>query len=141
MLHKVLSFMWFALIIVVNMDRVGAKSRLRSLLRHDLAPPYNFYNIHAAIALLATTVMPILLLQKPAFNASCLERRLKLWFEGDINALVLEGRCLQKHLRKSAQHQRNNHSISGRFANLMFTGKIEAALGRRPAHYRPLRPN
>ena len=45
-----------------------------------------------SVALVATTVLPILILQKPTFNskpkdnATCLERRLKLWLEGNINA-------------------------------------------------------
>ena len=79
--------------------------------------------------------MPILLLQKPTFNskpkdnATCLECRLKLWLEGNINALVLEGRCLQKHLHKSAQNVRNKDNTPRSFANLMFSGKTEAALG------------
>ena len=88
-----------------------------------------------SVALVATTIMPILLLQKPTFNSkpkdntTCLERHLKLWLEGNINALVLEGRCLQKHLHKSAQNVHNKDNTPRSFANLMFSGKTEAALG------------
>ena len=87
-----------------------------------------------SIALKATTVLPILLLQKPARNSkakdhtSCLDRRLKTWYEGDINSLVLEGRCLQMRLPKTPSWKRNKESLARSFSKLMFKGKVSAAL-------------
>ena len=86
------------------------------------------------VALRAITVMSILLLQKSSFNTKpkedslCLERRLKVWAEGDINALVLEGRSLQKHLVHKTSKQNQDNAISRKFADLMFRGKVNAAL-------------
>ena len=87
-----------------------------------------------SVALQAITVMSILLLQKPAYNskpkenASCLERRLNTWAKGDINSLTLEGRCLQKRLPKVVSAQRQGENLARTFSNLMFKGKISAAL-------------
>ena len=56
------------------------------------------------IALKATVVMPILLLQKPHRRSKtkdhtrCLDYRMKLWKEGKLNDLVLEGRAIQGRL-------------------------------------------
>ena len=87
-----------------------------------------------SVALRAITVMSILLLQKSSFNTKskddslCLERRLKLWAEGDINALVVEGRSLQKHLVHKSSKQNQDNAFSRKFADLMFRGKVDAAL-------------
>ena len=59
-----------------------------------------------SIALKAATVLPILLLQKPQKaskakeHATCLERRLRSWKEGNLNDLLLEGRAIQGRLPK-----------------------------------------
>ena len=55
-----------------------------------------------SIALKAIHVMPALLLQKPSKNSTLrdhlvlLERRLKLWEEGDIRNLLHEGETIQE---------------------------------------------
>ena len=87
-----------------------------------------------SVALKAITVMSILLLQRPARNSktkdhsSCLERRLHSWQAGDINGLVLEGRCLQKRLPKTTSRKRCDENLVRSFSNLMFNGKTSAAL-------------
>ena len=87
-----------------------------------------------SVALQAVTVMSILLLQKPARNsklkdhATCLQRRLNTWTTGDINSLVLEGRCLQKRLPKVFPSQKQQENLARTFSNLMFMGKTSAAL-------------
>ena len=87
-----------------------------------------------SVALQAITVMSILLLQKPACNskpkdhASCLDRRLNTWANGDVNSLVLEGRCLQKRLPKAVPSQRQEENLARTFSNLMFRGKTSNAL-------------
>ena len=86
-----------------------------------------------SIALRAATVMPILLLQKPhrtskaKEHTACLERRLKIWKEGNLNDLVLEGRAIQHRLPKSTSPAAKQN-LSRSFANLMFAGKTKAAL-------------
>ena len=78
--------------------------------------------------------MSILVLQKPARKskpkdlAACLERRLNTWATGDINNLVLEGRCLQKRLPKTAPSQRQDVNLACTFSDLMFGGETSAAL-------------
>ena len=54
------------------------------------------------VALKATIVLPHLVLQKPhrrskpKDHASLLERRMKLWEQGDLTELLKEGRAIQK---------------------------------------------
>ena len=60
-----------------------------------------------SIALKAIYVMPALLLQKPSKNSKSkvhlvsLERRLKLWEEGDISNLLHEGETIQQRMKIS----------------------------------------
>ena len=86
-----------------------------------------------SIALKATVVMPILLLQKPQqkskikYHIACLERRLRVWKEGNFNELLLEGRTIQNRLPKSNKPNPTQNQ-SHTFANLMFAGKVKAAI-------------
>ena len=73
----------------------------------ELATLYQAYADASAlecVVLKACTVMQCLLLQKPHTKSKVkehsvyLERRLKLWQEGNIDILLNEGRCIQKHL-------------------------------------------
>ena len=56
------------------------------------------------IALKAACTLCSLVLQKPSQSSkskdhiSCIERRLKLWMDGNLNDLVLEGRAIQQRL-------------------------------------------
>ena len=87
-----------------------------------------------AIALTATIVMSILLLQKPHPSSKprdhtvCLERCLKAWCEGDINSLVIEGRTIQKRLPKPKVNNNHEEKLALSFLRLMFQGKTKAAL-------------
>ena len=86
-----------------------------------------------SIALRAAIVLPILLLQKPhrkskaKEHAECLERRLRIWKEGNLNDLVLEGRTIQSCLPKF-NSPTAKQNLSRSFANFMFAGKTKAAL-------------
>ena len=86
-----------------------------------------------SIALKAATAMPILLLQKPARHSkakdhiACLERRLKIWSDGDLNELIREGRTIQQRIPTSSPTS-NQERLARSFANLMFQGKTKAAL-------------
>ena len=54
----------------------------------------------SALECIAAVVLPILMLQKPSTKSkakkhiACLERRLKMWQEGDLSDLLLEGRTI-----------------------------------------------
>lgn len=86
-----------------------------------------------SIGLKAVTVLATVVLQKPSQTSkakahiTCLERRLLLWKDGNLNQLVLEGRAIQQRLPRlhppSACQQ-----LAQSFANLMFTGNTKAAL-------------
>ena len=86
------------------------------------------------IALKAYTVMSTVLLQKPSHKArrkelcACLERRLNVWKKGDFESLVEEGRILQNRLRNNNEKKKNDENVARSFTNLMFQGKINAAL-------------
>ena len=86
-----------------------------------------------SIALRAAIVLPILLLQKPhrkskaKEHAECLERRLRIWKEGNLNDLVLEGRTIQSRLPKF-NSPTAKQNLSRSFAKFMFAGKTKAAL-------------
>ncbi|MCY4641269.1 MAG: reverse transcriptase domain-containing protein, partial [Gammaproteobacteria bacterium] len=87
------------------------------------------------IALKAAMVLPALTLQKPHPNSKAkdhtlhLDRRLKAWAKGDINALLLEGRTIQRQLTLRTQSNRTSESQLARtFAKLMMEGKVRAAL-------------
>ena len=99
----------------------------------ELARLYNSFASGSAlesIALMATIVLPILVLQIPYRRSkvkdhiACLERRLKAWKDGDIEILV-EGRTLQP-IKVNSQHSGN--LLARSFADLMFKGKTHAAL-------------
>ena len=76
-------------------------------------------------------------LQKPSKTSkskdhvSCIERRLHLWMDGNLNDLVLEGRAIQQRLN-GKQLSTDTSKTDGRsaysFANFMFNGKTKNAL-------------
>ena len=86
-----------------------------------------------SVALKATVVLPILVLQQPHRRSkqkeliACLERRLKTWKGGDLQSLVEEGRAIQLRLPKKWPSQ-SESNLARNFANLMFSGKTRAAL-------------
>ena len=84
------------------------------------------------IAISAAMIIPHLLLQKPHAKSktrdhvSCLERRLNIWKNGNIESLMQEGRAIQMRLRNADHRSRANTSRA--FAHLMFCGRTKAAL-------------
>ena len=86
------------------------------------------------VSLKAALVMPLLLLQKPHSklktkeHAQCLERRLKLWFLGNIKELAHECRTIQQHLAPRRQYGSQDQRIARSFSHLMFRGKVRAAM-------------
>ena len=86
-----------------------------------------------SIALKAAFTFCTLVTQKPTRTSnskdhvSCLERRMLLWSDGNLNELILEGRAIQNRLKTSNRASSNN-SLSQSFAKLMFSGKTAAAM-------------
>ena len=86
-----------------------------------------------SIALWAIHIMPALLLQKPSKNLKSkdhlvsLERRLKLWEEGNISNLVHEGETTQERMKISEKGM-NTEKISLKFKNMMSKGKVNRVL-------------
>ena len=88
-----------------------------------------------SVAMNAAMVMPALLLQKPHSRSKAkehtlhLERRLRLWIEGDLEGLLKEGRTIQHQFtRQHPNRSRSAQQITRRFAKLMMEGKVRAAL-------------
>ena len=87
-----------------------------------------------SVALFAAMSMPSLLLQKPSGKMQAkelskhLERRLTLWSNGNISALLDEGRVIQAHLPSPRHSEREPDKISRQFTNYMLVGNIRAAL-------------
>ena len=86
----------------------------------------------SGIALKVFMIIPALLLQKPSQKSKSkehsekLEKRLKLWKEGEIQVLLQECRLIQKRLK--ASHKPNKDDDAKVFSNLILKGKINAAL-------------
>ena len=102
----------------------------------ELARLYRAYAEASAlesVALKATTVMIILLLQRPhprsqtKDHQKCLSRRLSLWLNGDIGTLLSEGRTIQDRLRFNVCHSKPRNLIKS-FSDLMLRGKVRDAL-------------
>ena len=85
-----------------------------------------------SVSIKATIALPHLVLQKPhrsskpKDHASSLERRMKLWEQGDLTELLKEGIAIQKRL-SSSRHQGDEQQVARSFAKLMFQRKTQAA--------------
>ena len=85
------------------------------------------------IALKAAMTLPILLLQKPHRTSKvkehnkCIERRLSLWLDGDIEALLDEGRTIQRYLHPQIKRSSDRQDATV-FTRFMSEGKVRAAL-------------
>ena len=86
-----------------------------------------------SIALKAAFKFCILVTQKPTRTSkskdhiSCLEHRLLLWIDSNLNELVIEGRAVQNWIVAN-NHPTNNNPLSHTFAKLMFLEKTAAAM-------------
>ena len=85
------------------------------------------------IALKASFVMQILLLQKPSQKSKSrdhvthLKRRLDLWKQGNIPSLVQEERCIQRYLL-SRPRPSDDDAIARNFGKMIEHGKVRSAL-------------
>ena len=86
-----------------------------------------------SIALKASFVMQVLLLQKPSQKSKSrdhvthLKRRLEMWKQGDIPSLTQEGRCIQRYLLNRSRPS-DDDAIARNFGKMMEQGKVRAAL-------------
>ena len=77
-------------------------------------------------------LMQTLLLQKPFAKSKAkdrvihLQRRLASWKKGDIESLLVEGRCIQSHLPNGSLSA--DESVSRIFSRMMFAGNVRGAL-------------
>ena len=82
----------------------------------------------------ALSIMPNLLLQRTSQksksheNKNCLERRLKIWKNGNIIELLKEAKTIQDRLPKNKKHVEGIDALSKRFRNLMLQGNVKGAL-------------
>ena len=81
-------------------------------------------------ALKVIHLMPTLLLQIPSKKSKnhliSLERRLKLWEEGNISNLLHEGKAIQERI-KISEKDMSIEKISLKFKNLMRKGNVNGA--------------
>ena len=65
--------------------------------------------------------MPTLLVQKTHQSSKakdhviCLERRMKAWYEGDIEQLLHEGRTIQSRFSLASQQARSEEQLASSF--------------------------
>ena len=89
-----------------------------------------------SIGLVAAMTLPSLVLQnphkrsKPHEHTACLERRLQLWFSGDIDSLVFGGNAIQQRLKSSLAKSSlaPSNDSARKFANELSKGNVKTAL-------------
>ena len=106
---------------------------------HELTKLFLSYGEAGAlegIAIKAAMLMCALILQKPHAQSSsrdlsnCLQRDLSLWIQGDIDALLCEGRTIQHRLltRSGSRQNSNDHRFNRHFVECMLHGNVRSAL-------------
>ena len=92
-----------------------------------------FHGIAMKVVMKVVMTLPNLLLQKPSAKSkakehtAALERRLRLWREGELTDIWKECVIIQKKLT-TTKPQRSQEDISRTFSKLMFEGKVGPAL-------------
>ena len=120
---------WRKNVFIVPKGKIGRSfiEELSKWLEH-----FNESSLYQCIALKVFMLLPSLLLQKPsATSKSCehkqkLEERLNHWKNRDIDILLKEGRVIQKRLLITKKLKQSDNART--FANLMFHGKVTAAI-------------
>ena len=82
--------------------------------------------LKAAIVLLAVGLQKPSQKSKTKEHQECLEKRLKLWRNGEIDCLLREGRMIQRRIQKSCKKDPPNKAKI--FAKLVMEGQINSAL-------------
>ena len=82
----------------------------------------------------AILILQVLALQKPSRTSKPtdhsrhLKRRMDTWKEGNFEEILLEGRCIQKHLPKPGRGQATKQPLAKIFQKHMSSGKVNKAL-------------
>ena len=88
--------------------------------------PMQHLALKAAIVLLAVALQKPGQRSKAKEHQECLEKRLTLWRNGEIESLLREGRMIQRRLSKSNKNDPPNKARI--FAKLVMEGQINSAL-------------
>ena len=93
------------------------------------------------VALKCIMTMPALLLQKAHQSSKamdhviCLERRMKAWYDSDIEQLLHEG-TIQSRFSLASWQARSEEQLARSFSKLMFEGKVKPAIHLLATHSR-----
>ena len=121
---------WKRNLFEVPRGKVGTEF-VRELSR--LLDAYSDASALESIALKASMILPVLLLQrphpksKPKDHTRCLGDRMAKWIEGDIDSLVHECISIQSRLNHRKRHSREDGQIARSFAKLVSMGNLKAA--------------
>ena len=86
-----------------------------------------------SVCMKAITILQVLVLQKPSRTSKSrdhtkhLKRRMDIWKAGNLEEILLEGRCIQEHLPKPSK-RRDKSKLAKLFQNIVSRGKINKAL-------------
>ena len=86
-----------------------------------------------SVCMKAITILQVLVLQKPSRTSKSrdqtkhLKRRMDIWKAGNLEEILLEGRCIQEHLPKPSK-RRDKSKLAMLFQNLVSRGEINKAL-------------
>ena len=73
-------------------------------------------------------ILQVLAPSKPKDHSRHLKRRMDTWKEGNFEEILLEGRCIQKHLPKPGRGQATKQPLAKIFQKHMSSGKVNKAL-------------
>ena len=107
---------------------VGELARLVEAFANKSA--YKAFAIKAAMTLPAMVLQKTIAKSKTRDHISCLQRRLELWWRGEISELFKEGTAIQRSLHLSSQRRDSTEEAKRayKFVMLMMVGKVRAAL-------------
>ena len=123
----------------MNSDIIECKKKAKEMVSSNNPPYYTngrkkgYIEVMNSVALKSFMVLPTLILQKPSAtfkskeHSAAIERRLNLWRQGDLDLLLKEVRFIQGKFVNSKK-ARTVEDISKVFANLVFQGKLSAAI-------------
>ena len=100
----------------------------------DLINDYVANAPHSSLAMTKLMIIPQLLLQKQhehstrTENIKCLERRILLWKEGELDQLRKEAVTLNDRFSRKYRTKKENGNESAKFAKLMKKGKVSLSL-------------
>ena len=86
-----------------------------------------------SVCMKAITILQVLVLQKPSHTSKSrdhtkhLKRRMDIWKAGNLEKILLEGKCIQEHLPKPSK-RRDKSKLAKSFQRLVSRGKIKKAL-------------